>query len=124
MGYPTDRMYTKDHEWITTGSDAAKVGITQFAATALDEAVFVDLPEVGTFIEAEEPCGEIESVKSVSDLVAPASGTVKEINEAVVDDPSLATSTPHESWLYSIDVSELGTLMSAEEYEVFIAEEA
>lgn len=124
MGYPTDRMYTKDHEWITTASGTAKVGITQFAATALDEAVFVDLPEVGTFIEAEEPCGEIESVKSVSDLVAPASGTVKEINEAVVDDPSLATSAPHESWLYSIDVSELGTLMSAEEYEAFIAEEA
>lgn len=120
MSYPTDRRYTKDHEWIT--SNPARVGITQFAATALDEAVYVNLPEVGSEIEVDQPCGEIESVKSVSDLVAPVSGTVTAINDEAEAEPKLITDNPHEVWLYEVEISDEGALMDAEEYERFIGE--
>ena len=93
MTYPNDRLYSADHEWITI-DEPIRVGITSFAAAALDEAVYVELPEVGDEVTAGEPCGEIESVKSVSDLVAPASGTVTAINDGVVDDPKLITDDP------------------------------
>lgn len=89
----------------------------------MDEAVYVELPEVGDEVTAGEPCGEIESVKSVSDLVAPASGTVTAINDVVVDDPKLITDDPHTNWLYEVDVTERGELMDAEAYQSF-AEEA
>ncbi|MGO1591771.1 MAG: glycine cleavage system protein H [Ancrocorticia sp.] len=122
MNYPDDRLYSEDHEWITKGTKA-RVGITAFAAQALDEAVYVELPEVGDELEAGEPCGEIESVKSVSDLVALASGTVTAINEAVVDEPKIATDDPHENWLYELDVSERGDLLDAAAYTAFIEEQ-
>lgn len=122
MSYPNDRLYSRDHEWITT-DQPARVGITQYAASALDEAVYVDLPDVDSEVSAEQACGEIESVKSVSDLVAPASGVVSAINEEAVGDPSLITSNPHETWLYEIqDASLSGELMDAESYEAFIQE--
>ena len=116
MTYPADRQYSKDHEWITLGNPA-RMDITQFAAQALDEAVYLELPEVGSQVRAGEPCGEIESVKSVSDLVAPASGTVTAVNAAVVEDPKLATDDPHANWLYEIEVRELGYLVSSDEYD-------
>ncbi|MCI1675219.1 MAG: glycine cleavage system protein GcvH [Ancrocorticia sp.] len=122
MTYPSDRSYSHDHEWISHDSPA-KVGITAFAAQALDEAVYVELPEVGATLTAGEPCGEIESVKSVSDLVAPASGTVTAINDAVAAEPQLATDEPHINWLYQIDVTALGDLMNASEYEGFAKEQ-
>ena len=115
MNYPDDRLYSADHEWMTL-ANPARVGITAFAAQALDEAVYVDLPEIGAEVTAGEACGEIESVKSVSDLVAPATGTVKAINDAVVDDPKLATDDPHSNWLYEIEVDSQGDLMDAESY--------
>ena len=115
MNYPEDRMYSADHEWITK-DPIARVGITAFAAQALDEAVYVELPEVGGELTAGEPCGEIESVKSVSDLVALASGTVTAINQEVVDDPKIATDDPHVNWLYEIDVSERGELLDSAAY--------
>ena len=122
MSYPTDRMYSQDHEWITEG-ETARVGITAFAAQALDEAVYVDLPEVGAELTAGEACGEIESVKSVSDLIALASGTVSAINDAVVDDPKIATDDPHENWLYEMAVTERGELMDSAAYDAFIQEQ-
>lgn len=123
--YPEDRKYSQDHEWVTEGETPARVGITKFAADALDEAVYVDLPEVGDEVEAGVACGEIESVKSVSDLVAPVSGTVTAINEALEDEPQLATSDPHgEGWLYEVEPSGgFDQLMSAADYEAFSAEE-
>ena len=121
MNYPDDRRYSADHEWMTL-ANPARVGITAFAAQALDEAVYVDLPEIGAEVTAGEACGEIESVKSVSDLVAPATGTVKAINDAVVDDPKLATDDPHTNWLYQIDVAARGELMEADAYQKFIEE--
>lgn len=121
--YPNDRKYSPDHEWLTEGTPA-RVGITQFAATSLDEAVYVELPEVGDEVTAGEACGEIESVKSVSDLVAPASGTVSAVNEAVVDDPKLATDDPHgDGWLYELEMSEPGSdLLDSAAYEALVAE--
>lgn len=121
--YPNDRKYSPDHEWLTETSPA-RVGITEFAATSLDEAVYVELPDVGDEVTAGEACGEIESVKSVSDLVAPASGTVTAVNEAVVDDPKLATDDPHgEGWLYQLDVTAAGDdLMDSKAYRALITE--
>ena len=121
MNYPQDRLYSADHEWIGL-ENPAHVGITAHAAQALDEAVYVDLPEVGAQVGAGEACGEIESVKSVSDLVAPATGVIVAINDAVVDDPKLATDDPHTNWLYQIDVAARGELMEADAYQKFIEE--
>lgn len=121
MPYPDDRQYSKDHEWIAIESPI-RVGITEFAARALDEAVYVDLPEVGSEVSAGQACGEIESVKSVSDLVAPASGKVLAVNQDVIDDPKLATDDPHEAWLYEIEVTELPELMDSAAYEAFAQE--
>ncbi|MCF2706474.1 glycine cleavage system protein GcvH [Arcanobacterium haemolyticum] len=123
MSYPTDRTYSADHEWISE-DEPAKVGITQFAADALDEAVYVGLPEVGDEITAGEPCGEIESTKSVSDLVAPASGIVKAVNQEAIDDPKIITDNPHDVWLYEVEVSERGSLMTGDEYETFCKEQS
>ncbi len=121
MNYPEDRLYSADHEWMSL-DNPARVGITAYAAQALDEAVYVDLPEAGIAVTAGEACGEIESVKSVSDLVAPATGTITAINDAVVDDPKLATDDPHANWLYQIEVASRGELMDAEAYQKFIEE--
>ena len=121
MSYPDDRQYSEDHEWISAGSPA-RVGITEFAARALDEAVYVDLPEVGSEVTAGQACGEIESVKSVSDLVAPAGGKVVAVNQDVVDDPKLATDDPHGTWLYEVEVAERPELMDSAAYEAFAKE--
>ena len=88
----------------------------------VDEAVYVDLPEVGSEVTAGQACGEIESVKSVSDLVAPAGGKVVAVNQDVVDDPKLATDDPHGTWLYEIEVAELPELMDSAAYEAFAKE--
>ncbi len=122
--YPNDRTYSPDHEWLMEGTPA-RVGITSFAATSLDEAVYVELPEVGSTVTAGVACGEIESVKSVSDLVAPASGTVVAVNEAVIDDPKLVTDDPHgEGWLYEIDTTAVTDgLMDGSAYEAFLADQ-
>ena len=112
MSYPDDRQYSEDHEWISAGSPA-RVGITEFAARALDEAVYVDLPEVGSEVTAGQACGEIESVKSVSDLA---------VNQDVIDDPKLATDDPHGTWLYEIEVAERPELMDSAAYEAFAKE--
>nr|WP_300340200.1 glycine cleavage system protein GcvH [Actinomyces sp.] len=108
--------YSTDHEWLTSESPA-RVGISAVASDALGEVVFVDLPEVGAEVEAGEPCGELESTKSVSDLVSPVTGTVVEVNEAVVDEPGTINKDPYgEGWLFTVEVAQEGELLSAEEY--------
>lgn len=115
--------YSADHEWLSADSPA-RVGISAVAADALGEIVFIELPEVGSHIEAGEPCGELESTKSVSDLVAPVTGTVVSINEAAVDDPSLINADPYgEGWLFTVEVASEGELLTAQEYaDTFDAE--
>jgi glycine cleavage system H protein len=122
---PEQLRYSKEHEWLSAVEDGiATVGITSHAANALGDVVFVQLPEAGSAVTAGESCGELESTKSVSDLYSPVTGEVTEINEAVVDDPSLVNSAPFEGgWLFKVRVAEEpGDLISAAEYDAFIGE--
>lgn len=107
--------YSVEHEWINADSPAT-VGVSQVAADALGDVVYVDLPEVGTTITAGEVCGEIESTKSVSELYAPVTGEVVEVNEDVVADPSAVNEDAYAAWLFRVAVTEEGPLLSADEY--------
>lgn len=114
--FPDHLQYTVEHEWLAEGSPAT-VGITETAAEALGELVYVELPEVGEQVTAGAVCGEVESTKSVSELFSPVSGTVVEVNQAVIDDPALVGSDPYgEGWLLRVEVSETGPLLTADEY--------
>ncbi|MBW8795936.1 MAG: glycine cleavage system protein GcvH [Streptomyces sp.] len=124
MSNPQQLRYSKEHEWLTAAEDGvATVGITEHAANALGDVVFVQLPAVGDTVTAGESCGELESTKSVSDLYAPVTGEITAVNEDVVDDPSLVNSAPFEGgWLFKVRVTdEPGDLLSADEYTAFIA---
>lgn len=102
--------YSEEHEWVAVSGDTATIGITDFAADALGDIVFVELPAVGTELSRGDVFGEAESTKSVSELYAPVSGTVTEVNDAVVDDPALVNSSPfEEAWLIKVAVAEGAT---------------
>ena len=124
---PGDRKYSKEHEWARVDGNVATVGITKFAAESLGDVVFVDLPEVGSTIEQFNKFGEIESVKAVSDLFSPVSGTITERNDSAIDDPETVNKSPYdEGWLLKIELStllELDDLMSAGAYDQLTAEE-
>ena len=112
-----DLLYTAEHEWLSIADDVATVGITAFAADALGDIVYVSLPAVGDTIAAGTPCGELESTKSVSDLYAPATGVVVEVNEAAVELPeSVGTDPFGAGWLFRVRVQALGETLSAEAY--------
>ncbi|KIF76864.1 glycine cleavage system protein H [Streptomyces sp. 150FB] len=122
MSNPQQLRYSKEHEWLTGAEDGVStVGITEFAANALGDVVFVQLPDVGDTVSAGETCGELESTKSVSDLYAPVSGEVTETNQDVVDDPSLVNTAPFTGgWLFKVRVAdEPGDLLTADEYTAF-----
>ncbi|MFC9508724.1 glycine cleavage system protein GcvH [Streptomyces sp. NPDC057002] len=124
MSNPKELRYSKEHEWLSGAEDGVStIGITEHAANALGDVVFVQLPEVGATLSAGETCGELESTKSVSDLYSPVSGEVTEVNEDVVNDPSLVNSAPFEGgWLFKVRVTdEPGDLLSADEYTAFSA---
>ena len=111
-----DYRYSAEHEWID-GQSPATVGVSEVAADALGEVVYIDLPSVGANLTAGQVCGEIESTKSVSELFSPVSGEVVEVNEAVVADPALVNSDPYgAAWLFRVAVSEEGPLLSAADY--------
>jgi glycine cleavage system H protein len=127
MGYPTDRKYTKEHEWIKPDGGSATIGITDHAQEALGDIVFVELPKVGTDVAAGKTFGSVESVKAVSDLFAPASGKVTAINEELTTASEKINSDAHGSWMVKITLSnpgELDKLMSAADYDKYVAEEA
>lgn len=125
MASPSDRKYSKEHEWLKIDGDAAVIGITDYAQDQLGDVVYVDLPDPGTALKQFEKMGEIESVKAVSDLFSPVSGEVLEVNQQVVEKPELANNDPHGAgWLLKVklaDASELEKLLSADEYDAFIA---
>ena len=120
MEVPDNLLYTQEHEWIRVDGNNAIVGITQFAQDQLGDIVFVELPEVGTVIEKEPPFGVVESVKTVSDLYAPVSGTVKAVNQELESSPEQVNNAPYGSgWIIEIEISdknELEKLMSPEKY--------
>jgi glycine cleavage system H protein len=124
MPYPTDRKYTKEHEWITADGT---IGITHYAQESLGDIVFVDLPKVGTELTAGKTLGTVESVKAVSDLYAPASGTVTEVNGELATAPEKVNKDAHSAWMVKMKVKnpgELNGLLSAADYEKFVSEEA
>ena len=123
MPYPTDRKYTKDHEWIRVSGDTADIGITDYAQRQLGDVVFVELPDVGKAVTAGGSFGSIESVKAVSELFAPMSGQVIEVNPALKDHPEAVNSQPHQSWMVKIKLSDsktLGSLLDSAGYEQLI----
>lgn len=123
MSLPTHLQYTEDHEWLEERDDVVRIGITPYAASALGDIVYVQLPEVGQRIEAGESCGELESTKSVSDLYAPVTGAVTAVNESVVDDPSLVNAKPFEDgWLVEVRVASTGAVLTAEQYAELTSE--
>ena len=126
MAYPASYKYTKEHEWISVEGAAGTVGITDYAQSSLGDIVFVDLPKVGDALEAGKTFGSVESVKAVSDLYSPASGTVTPINEELKDKPEKINDDGNNTWLLKLDLkdpSELEKLLSAADYEKFVSEE-
>lgn len=118
--YPTNLKYTKEHEWVSVDGDTGAIGITDFAQQQLGDVVFVELPEVGATFEVGQVFGTIESVKAVSELFAPLSGTVTEVNGALKDRPDAVNSAPHDSWMIKVRLSapaEVGGLLSSTDYD-------
>ena len=125
MAYPTDRKYTKDHEWIRVSGDTADVGITDYAQRQLGDVVYVDLPDVGRHISAGESFGSIESVKAVSELFAPMAGEVVAVNPQLKDHPESVNSAPHDTWMVKIRLNDSAareSLMDAAAYETLVKE--
>jgi len=126
MSYPADYKYTKEHEWIKASGNTATIGITNYAQESLGDIVFVDLPKVGSEITAGKTFGSVESVKAVSDLYAPATGTVTEVNGDLSSSPEKVNKDAHGSWMLKLTLKnpgELNSLLSAADYEKFVAEE-
>ena len=123
MSYPADRKYTKDHEWIRIAGDTGEVGITDYAQKELGDVVFVELPEIGRKITAGESFGSIESVKAVSELFAPMSGEVVEVNERLKNKPEAVNSAPHDTWIIKVRLAspaDAGALLDAPQYEAHL----
>ena len=126
MSYPADYKYTKEHEWISVDDAKGTVGITDYAQSSLGDIVFVDLPQVGAELKAGEIFGSVESVKAVSDLYSPVTGTVTEVNESLKDAPEKINQDANSTWMLKVelgDASELYSLLSAADYEKFVSEE-
>jgi glycine cleavage system H protein len=125
---PTDLRYTREHEWVLLADDGtALVGITHFAQEELGDVIYVSLPEAGSQVQQHETMGEAESVKAVSDLFSPVSGEVTEVNDALVDHPEIVNQDPYgEGWMIRVrlaDQGELANLLTAQEYDAFVAAE-
>ncbi|HLR74219.1 MAG TPA: glycine cleavage system protein GcvH [Virgibacillus sp.] len=126
MNLPKELLYSEEHEWVKKEDDKVRIGITDFAQSELGDIVFVELPEVGEELEADEPFGSVESVKTVSELYAPVSGKVVEVNEELEDSPEFVNESPYEkAWMIVVEVSdesEMDDLLSDEEYKEFVEE--
>lgn len=128
MEFPDDLKYTKEHEWARIDGTRVVVGITDFAQEELGDVVFVELPEIGASVEAEGTFGVVESVKAVSDLFSPVSGTILDVNGRLEDQPELVNDSPYgDGWMIVIEVSnaaELDSLLSAADYQTYIQQES
>ena len=126
MSTPKELLYSEEHEWVKEEDGKYRIGITHFAQSELGDIVFVELPQVGDQLKSDEPFGSVESVKTVSELYAPLTGKVVEVNEELEDSPELVNESPYEgAWMVVIeldDKAELDELMSAEKYEEMVAE--
>jgi glycine cleavage system H protein len=126
MAYPANLRYTREHEWIAVEGNIGTIGITDYAQNSLGDIVYVDAPKVGDSVTANQTFGSVESVKAVSDLFSPVSGTVTEVNEALKTEPDKINSAPHDTFIIKVELSnttELESLLDAAAYEAFISEE-
>ena len=126
MAYPPEYKYTKEHEWLAVDGTTGTIGITDHAQNSLGDIVFVELPKVGAQLEAGKTFGTVESVKAVSDLYAPVTGTVTAINEALATSPEKVNCEPHAAWMVKVTLAnpaEAAALLTAADYEKFVAEE-
>lgn len=126
MAYPANLRYTREHEWIAVEGNTGTIGITDYAQNSLGDIVYVDAPKVGDSVTANQTFGSVESVKAVSDLYSPVSGTVTAVNETLKNEPDKINAAPHETWIIKVELSnaaELESLLDAAAYEAFIAEE-
>ena len=125
--YPAEFRYSKEHEWVRVEGDLATMGITDHAQKALGDIVFVELPKVGDSVEATKACGTVESVKAVSEIFSPVTGTVKEVNAALAETPELINQDPHgKAWMIKVALSApapMNQLLTADQYEAFLREE-
>jgi len=127
MSYPTTYKYTKEHEWLAIDGTTGTVGITDYAQNSLGDIVYVDAPKVGDAVTANAVFGSVESVKAVSDLFSPVTGTVTAVNEELKDAPDKINEKPHETWIIKVelaDPAQFNSLLDAAAYEAFIAEES
>src|ERR1700728_4039147 len=126
MPYPEKYRYTREHEWIQLDGNIGTIGITDYAQNSLGDIVYVDVPKVGDPVTANQTFGSVESVKAVSDLYSPVSGTVTATNEELKNSPDKINEAPHETWIIKVELSDPGEfakLLDAAGYEAFIAEE-
>ncbi|MDR3726196.1 MAG: glycine cleavage system protein GcvH [Terracidiphilus sp.] len=126
MGYPTNYRYTREHEWIALEGAIGTIGITDYAQASLGDIVYVDVPKVGDAVTANATFGSVESVKAVSDLYSPVTGTVTATNEELKSSPDKINEAPHEAWIIKVELSdptEVDGLLDAAAYEAFISEE-
>lgn len=125
---PEDIKYHKEHTWVKLKKKKAVIGITDYAQDALGDIIYIDLPEVDVFVEANTEIAEIESTKATSSVISPISGTIMEINEILIDNPEIINEDPYgKGWIAIIDVkdvSELDDLMDSDDYETYLEEEA
>ena len=125
MTYPAGLKYTKDHEWLEVTGDTGRIGITDYAQQQLGDVVYVELPDVGARLKAGQPFGTIESVKAVSELYAPVSGEVVEVNTALKEKPESVNANPHASWMIVVklsDPAESGGLLDASQYSQLVSQ--
>ena len=123
MNFPKELKYSKDHEWVKTEGETAIIGISDFAQDALGDIVFVNLPEAGDEVVAGEVFGDLESVKAVSDMLSPVSGTVAAVNEELADTPEILNSDPYGAWIIKVEgITDTEDLMDADAYEEFCKE--
>ncbi len=126
MAYPANYRYTREHEWISVEGSIGSIGITDYAQNSLGDIVYVDAPKAGDTVTANQTFGSVESVKAVSDLFSPISGTVTEVNESLKTEPDKINAAPHETWIIKVELSvptELDSLLDAAAYEAFLSEE-
>lgn len=124
MNYPKELSYAKTHEWVKTEDDVSVIGITDYAQHALGDVVFVNLPQEGDVVTAGESFGDVESVKAVSDIISPVTGTICAVNEELADSPELLNNDPYGAWIIKVqDVSDTDELLDAAAYEALCAQE-
>ena len=124
MNYPAELQYSRDHEWLRMEDGVAVIGISDFAQSELGDVVFINLPQEGDDATAGEAFGDVESVKAVSDLVCPVTGTICAVNEELLDAPELLNSDPYGAWIIKVEqITDTEDLLDADDYEAFCAEE-